>query len=496
MTAYHQLETRFRRIGAIEGAISMLHWDAAAMMPAGGAAARAEQLASLRLIAHQHLTTPDIGDLLADAEDECDELDEWQRANLREMRRRRVHAAALPDTLVEAESRACSECEAVWRDARAQNDFAAVLPLLERVRCLEREIAATKAEHLGSSPYEALLDQYEPGGSVATIDRLFSEIAGFLPDLLEAALSRQAALPPPPVSSGPFPIELQRRVGMQLMERIGFDFRHGRLDVSAHPFCGGTPDDVRITTRYDESDFARALMGVLHETGHALYQRGLPDAWRLQPVGRARGMAVHESQSLLLEMQVCRSRAFLTFAAPILREAFAGDGPGWDADALFRRQIRVHRGLIRVDADEVTYPAHVILRYRLERAMLAGDLVPADLPGAWADGLCQLLGIVPSSDREGCLQDIHWYDGVWGYFPTYTLGALIAAQLFEAAREAIPDVLEAIAQGEFAPLLGWLREQVHSKGSLLSTAEMLESVTGRPLGTASFERHLLDRYLN
>jgi carboxypeptidase Taq len=194
-------------------------------------------------------------------------------------------------------------------------------------------------------------------------------------------------------------------------------------------------------------------------------------------------------------MQVCRSRAFLTFAAPILREAFAGDGPGWDAETLHRRQIRVQRGLIRVDADEVTYPAHVILRYRLERAMIAGELVPADLPRAWAEGLQQLLGIAPANDREGCLQDIHWYDGVWGYFPTYTLGALIAAQLFEAAREAVPDVLGAIAQGEFAPLLGWLRDYVHSKGSLLSTAELVEGATGRPLGTASFERHLHDRYL-
>jgi carboxypeptidase Taq len=411
------------------------------------------------------------------------------------MQRRRVHAAALPETLVEAESRACSECEAVWRNARAQNDFAAVLPLLERVLRLEREIAAIKAKHLGSSPYEALLDQYEPGGSVAMIDRLFDELTRFLPDLLEAILTRQAAFPSPPAPSGPFPVELQRRVGMQLMEHIGFDFTRGRLDVSAHPFCGGTPDDVRITTRYDEHDFARALMGVLHETGHALYQRGLPAEWRLQPVGRARGMAVHESQSLLLEMQVCRSRAFLTFAAPILREAFAGDGPGWDAEALHRRQIRVQRSLIRVDADEVTYPAHVILRYRLERAMIAGDLMPADLPGAWAEGLRQLLGITPTDDREGCLQDIHWYDGVWGYFPTYTLGALIAAQLFEAARETIPDVLEAIARGEFSPLLGWLREKVHSKGSLLSTAELVEGATGRPLGTASFERHLHDRYL-
>jgi carboxypeptidase Taq len=376
-----------------------------------------------------------------------------------------------------------------------ENDFAAVLPGLERILRIEREIAAVKAERLGTSPYEALLDQYEPGASVAEIDRLFDEIAGFLPDLIEDALNRQAA-PPSAPPSGPFPIETQRHLAMLLMERIGFDFAHGRLDISAHPFCGGTPDDVRITTRYNDNDFARALMGVLHETGHALYQRGLPAEWRLQPVGRARGMAMHESQSLLLEMQVCRSRAFLTYAAPMIRVAFGGDGPEWEVDALYRRQIRVRRGFIRVDADEVTYPAHVILRYRLERAMLAGDLHPAELPDAWATGMRELLGVAPDNDREGCLQDIHWYDGNWGYFPTYTLGALIAAQLFEAARRDVPGLMQAIAEGEFAPLLGWTRQQVHSKGSLLSTAELVETATGQPLGTATFERHLRDRYLS
>ena len=495
MTAYRQLETRFRQIGTIEQAISVLHWDTAAMMPSGGATARAEQLATLRLIAHQHLTEPKIERLLIEAEAAGDPLDNWQRANLREMRRRWRHAAAVPGALVEAESRACSVCEAVWRKARAKNDFAAALPGLQQVLHLEREIAAIKAERFGTSPYEALLDQYEPGGSVATIDHLFDEIASFLPDLLDGVLTRQAGLPSPPTPAGPFPVEAQRRVAMRLMERIGFDFAHGRLDVSAHPFCGGTPDDVRITTRYNESDFAKALMGVLHETGHALYQRGLPAAWRLQPVGRARGMAVHESQSLLLEMQVCRSRAFLAFATPILRGAFGGDGPGWEADALHQRQIRVRRGLIRVDADEVTYPLHIILRYRLERAMIAGELAPAELPGAWAEGLRAVLGVAPNTDREGCLQDIHWYDGNWGYFPTYTLGALIAAQLFEAARHDVPDLTQAIAAGEFSPLLGWLSDKVHSKGSLLSTGELVEDATGRPLGAASFERHLRDRYL-
>jgi carboxypeptidase Taq len=495
MTAYRVLEQRFRRLGAIEQAISVLHWDTAAIMPEGGAAARADQLATLRLIAHQHLVAPEIETMLAEADAASDELGEWQRANLREMRRRWLHATTVPGALVEAESRACSECEAVWRRGRLENDFAAVLPGLERILHIERQIAALKAERLGTSPYEALLDQYEPGASVAEVDRLFNEIADFLPDLIEAALSRQVALPSAP-PSGPFPTATQRRLAMRLMERIGFDFAHGRLDISAHPFCGGTPDDVRITTRYNEDDFAGALMGVLHETGHALYQRGLPVEWRLQPVGRARGMAMHESQSLLLEMQVCRSRAFLTYAAPIIREAFGGDGPEWEVDALYRRQIRVRRGFIRVDADEVTYPAHVILRYRLERAMLAGDLDPAELPGAWAAGMREMLGVAPDTDREGCLQDIHWYDGNWGYFPTYTLGALIAAQLFEAARGEVPGLMQAITEGEFAPLLGWARERVHSKGSLLSTAELVETATGRPLGTASFERHLRDRYLS
>jgi carboxypeptidase Taq len=422
-------------------------------------------------------------------------LDPWQRANLREMTRRRGHAAAVPGSLVEALSRVSSECEMAWRKARPANDFAAVLPLLDDMLRLQREVAAVKAECLGVSPYEALLDRYEPGGSVTVIDRLFDEIANFLPDLIEAALTRQAALPPLPDPPGPFPIAAQRRAAVRLMEAVGFDFAHGRLDVSAHPFCSGTPEDVRITTRYDEEDFTKALMGVLHETGHALYKRNLPQHWLLQPVGAARGMAIHESQSLLLEMQACRSPAFTRFAAPILREVFAGNGPAWQAEAFHRRQIRVSRSLIRVEADEVTYPAHVILRYRLEQAMLAGDLVPRGLPGAWADGLRALLGVAPSDDRDGCLQDIHWYDGSWGYFPTYTLGALIAAQLFEAARDTIPDLMEQIAAGDFVPLFAWLRDRVHSQGSLLSTAELVESATGHPLGTASFERHLHSRYL-
>jgi carboxypeptidase Taq len=495
MRAYSQLEARFRRLGAVEEAIAVLHWDAAAMMPSGGGEARAEQLATLRLIAHEQLTAAEIGGLLAAAEAESASLDQWQFANLREMRRRWRHATAVPGGLVEALSRACSRSEAVWREARPADDFAAALPGLEEVLSLTREVAAAKAQALGTAPYEALLDQYEPGASTATIDGLFGEIEAFLPPLLGQILERQASRPAPPAPRGPFPIAAQRRAAVALIQRIGFDFAHGRLDQSAHPFCGGTPDDVRLTTRYDEADFSPALMGVLHETGHGLYERGLPPEWLRQPVGEARGMAMHESQSLFLEMQVCRGPAFAAFTAPILRECFGGAGDAWEPEAVYRRQIRVQPGPIRVDADEVTYPAHVILRHRLERAMLAGDLLPRDLPGAWAEGLRRAIGITPPSDREGCLQDIHWYDGAWAYFPTYTMGALIAAQLFATARRAVPELLQTIERGEFRPLLDWLRTHIHAKASLLSTAELVEAATGAPLGAAAFERHLRDRYL-
>jgi carboxypeptidase Taq len=412
------------------------------------------------------------------------------------MRRLWRHATAVSEDQVEALSRAVSACEATWRDARADSDFAAVAGKLEAVLALVRETAAAKAEALGLSPYDALLDEYEPDGRAQEIDRVFADLEAFLPDFLAAVLDRQRRLPPPSMPAGPFPIERQRALGVRLMTRLGFDFEHGRLDVSLHPFCGGTPDDVRITTRYDEADFTSALMGVLHETGHALYERGLPERWRRQPAGQARGMSLHESQSLLVEMQVCRSRPFLGFAAPLLREAFEAEGPAWEADNLYRLYTRVEPGFIRVDADEVTYPAHVILRYRLERAMVAGDLAVADLPGAWNEGHGKLLGLVPPDDRRGCLQDIHWYDGAWGYFPTYTLGAMTAAQLFAAALAADPGIEPGIARGDFVALFAWLRRNVHGKGSLLSTPALLEEATGRRLDADVFKAHLRRRYLD
>ncbi|TWT02080.1 carboxypeptidase M32 [Reyranella sp. CPCC 100927] len=492
--AYHDLEARFRRLSAIEGALAILGWDRATMMPAGSAEDRGEQTATLGVLAHEILTASQVGDLLAAAE-AAGGLDAWQTANLREMRRGWIHATALSPALVEAMARATTKCEMAWRAARPKNDFASLKPHLQAVLDLVRETAQAKADKLGLSTYDALLDQYEPDGRAARIDALFAELEAFLPDLLQRVLQHQAARPAALPLPGPFPIEAQRQLGIEMMKAVGFDFGKGRLDVSAHPFTGGTPDDVRLTTRYDESDFARALMGVLHETGHAMYEAGLPAAWRHQPVGRARGMALHESQSLLLEMQACRGRAFITFAAPRMRAAFGGTGRAWDADNVLRLYTVVKPGFIRVDADEVTYPLHVILRYRLERALIAGDLALDDLPAAWNDGMQRSLGIRPPTDAEGCLQDIHWPDGAWGYFPTYTLGALAAAQLFQAAGAADPDIEPGLARGDFAPLYRWLRTNVHAKGASASTDDLLRAATGTPLAAAAFRRHVEQRYL-
>ena len=492
MGAYAALKDRFRRAALIGDAAGILGWDRAVVMPDGSAGARAEQMAALRLAGREILTAPDMADLLDEAAEEP--LDGWQAADLREMRREWVRSAAVPPRLVEARTRANTACEMAWRTARPASDYAAVLPLLEEVVRLTVEAGQALSAALDVPPYDALLDGFEPGGRSADIDPVFDDLAAFLPGFTDAVIGRQAARPPLPLE-GPFPADRQEALGRRFMAALGFDFSKGRLDVSHHPFTGGAADDIRITTRYDEADFLTGLYAVLHETGHAQYAAGLPRNRRHRPVGRARGMTLHESQSLLIEMQVCRSAAFMAWAAPLMAEAFGGAGPAWSAENLLALVTRVERGFIRVDADEATYPAHVILRYRLETAILAGDLALTDLPGAWNDGIEALLGIRPPDDRRGCLQDIHWYSGAWGYFPTYTLGAMAAAQLYAAAKAADGGIEPALAEGDFAPLYAWLRPNAHEQGSRYGTGDLLERATGHPLDAAAFKAHLAKRYL-
>ena len=497
MQSYQTLEKRFARIADIDNARGILNWDNDTIMPAGAARGRAEQVATLSVIGHELLTAPDMPELLFRAGD--DGLDGEQRANLAEMRRLHAHGSAVPPDLVEAASRAASLCERTWREARARSDFTSLLPSLAEVLNRQRDIASAKGEALGLAPYDALLDEFDPSNRQALIDPVFAELRAGLPGLLAAVVEHQSRQPHPLPLEGPFPVERQKSLAGRLMLAAGFDAERGRLDVSTHPFCGGATDDVRITTRYDEDDFAGALMGVLHETGHALYEQGRPRSWLSQPAGRARGMTLHESQSLLIEMQACRSEPFIAWLAPLLCEAFSknGDkqGQAWEADNLHRRLTRVSPGFIRVDADEVTYPAHVLVRYELEKRMIAGDLALSDLPDAFNAGIRELLGLSVPDDRRGVLQDIHWPAGLWGYFPTYTLGAIAAAQFFDAACRDVPALPDCLRHGDFTSLLGWLRPRVHERGSLATTDEILRDATGSSLSAAVYQRHLRRRYL-
>jgi carboxypeptidase Taq len=492
---YKELETRFEELHHLGHALSMLRWDEAAMMPRGGGDARGEAMATIAALVHQKLTAPAVGELLDKAEASSARLNAWQQANLREMRRMQVRAGALPESLVRALQIATTRCEQTWRAAHATNDWDAVAAQLAEVLMLVREKAAALGDALKLAPYDALLEGFESGTRAGEVARVFDDLKEFLPDFVSRVIERQCE--PLPLR-GPFPRERQRNLGEMMMRVLGFDFHHGRLDVSHHPFCGGVPDDTRITTRYSDDDFLESLMAVFHETGHALYQQGLPVDWRRQPVGKSLGAVVHESQSLFVEMQVARSRAFMEFVAPHFHYHLADENSdgAWNADNLHAHTIRVRRSYIRVDADEVTYPLHVILRFELERALIAGELTVADIPDAWNERMTRYLNLSTEGNlKDGCMQDVHWFAGLFGYFPAYTLGALMAAQWFAAASAAIADLDVQIAAGEFATLIGWLRQEIHGRGQLKSARELLTEVTGQALDLHHFKAHLERRYL-
>lgn len=496
--SYLELREHFRRLGHLSEVAAIVEWDQAVNMPAAAGPSRALAMAGVARLRHELVADPRVGDWLSEAEGN-EGLTGWEIANLREMRRVHTRATAIPADLIQASTQADKESEQAWRRCRAENDFVSYAPYLERVVELKRQVAHALAEHLAIQPYDALVDEFEPGITSAQIDALFEPLVGFLPEFTDRVLERQAERPCLALS-GPFPIEAQRRLGLQLMQSVGFDMSAGRLDVSHHPFCGGVPRDVRITTRYDEADFTSALMGILHECGHGKYEQGLPPEWEHQPVGLARGMALHESQSLLLEMQVCRGPQFIAFAAPRIRDAFPRAVTAWpesySIENLTALATRVRRSLIRVDADEVTYPAHVLLRYDLERRLIAGSLRVRELPEAWDDRMRSLLGLgVSGNDKDGCLQDVHWPSGAFGYFPLYTVGAMIAAQLFASAKRVMPTLLDSIGAGDLTPLDGWLRENVWRWASRYSTNELLVRATGESLNPLCFIDHLTARYL-
>ena len=491
---YEQLEQEFRRLHAFRGALSLLRWDAAVMMPRGSADVRGEQLAALETEHHALLTTPKVARLLERAEAAASQLDDWPLANLHEMRRQRDHAIATPPSLIARLAKATARAEVYWVEARKAGDFKILAPHLEEVVHLVRDKAALLGQARGLAPYDALVDGFTPGVTMADIDTIFKALSRKLPGLINQAIEVQAVHAPVPLP-GKFTAARQRSLCVDVLKALGFPFDRGRLDESEHPFTEGVPGDIRVTTRFDLSDPFSGLLGAVHETGHAMYDLGLPVKWRDQPVGRDRGLALEESQSLLFEMNLCRSRSFVKYLRPLLEKYLQVSGPEWEEGNLYRHLIRVRRSTIRMDADELTYPVHIMLRYELEKKILEGSLPVADLPEAWNANLEQRLNIRPGSDVDGCLQDIHWAVGHFGYFPSYALGAVIAGQLNEAMRAARPALDEEIAAGQFGGVMDWLRDNVHGVGGRLPVQELMKQATGKPLTAAAYLRYLEAKYL-
>jgi len=485
--SYQTLIERMKDIGRLSGVSQLLDWDQETYMPRGGVAARAEQSALLAGLIHERLVADETRRLLDDVTVHDDDF--VAVTNVREARRVYERASRIPTELVKEIAHTSSLAKDAWGEARSRDEFARFSPWLIKLVALKRRVADLIGYE--TEPYDALMDEFEPGAKAAVLETIFAELR----EKTVALLQRIQASPRPPddtILSQTFPEERQRVLSSRMAEAVGFDLARGRADVSAHPFCTtiGGPLDVRITTRYQERFLPSALFGTLHECGHALYEQGLPEGRRGEPIGEAVSLGIHESQSRLWENLVGRSRAFWKFHYSSLLELFPDTLYNVSLDDFYRAINKVKPSLIRVEADEVTYNLHIILRFELERALFRDRLSVEDLPSAWNEGMTQTVGVTPKRDADGCLQDIHWSMGAFGYFPTYTLGNLYAAQFFERAREDVPDLFDAIADNDHRPLLQWLRENIHQHGRRFRAGELVLRVTGRPLSCDSFVRYV------
>ena len=487
---YDTLIELVRETQTLASVQELLDWDQETYMPPNGVTARAEQLATLAKTTHERQTDPRIGELLDKIDGTLN--DPLQAANLRETRRDYDRAVKIPSDLVARIAKAGSHAQKAWAKAREQSAFSKFEPHLVKLLDLKREVA----ELIGyeGEPYDALLDEFEPGERAETVAKVFADLRGPLSEFVRQ-IAEASSRPDESIVRREFPRPAQEAFARKLAEAVGFDFESGRIDVSTHPFCSGaTPSDVRLTTRYNERHFSPAIFGVLHETGHGLYQQGLDSAHMFTPMGSAVSLGIHESQSRLWENMVGRSRAFWEHFYPDCRAAFPAALGDVSLDRFVGAINAVQPSLIRVEADEVTYNLHIILRFELERAMVSGKLAVRDIPDAWNAKMQEVLGITPANDAEGCLQDIHWSFGAFGYFPTYALGNLYAAQFYAAAQRDLGDLTDQIRRGTFKNLLDWLRVNIHRHGQRYRAAELVERVTGKPLSTGPFLSYLRDKF--
>jgi carboxypeptidase Taq len=488
------LKSKLAEVSDLKRATAVLGWDQQTYMPPGGAAARSEQLATLERLSHEMFTSTEVGELLEAAGDEVSQLayNSDEASLVRVSRRDYEKARKIPSSLVAELARTASMGMQVWVKAKAQSDFGGFQPALEKIYQLQRDLANCLGyeEHL----YDALLDQYEPGLKTTLLRDLFAGLKEKLVPLVQS-ISQNLQEVDDLVLHRTYDAQKQWDFGMEVLKRFGYDLDRGRQDKSVHPFTTSfSINDVRITTRIDKDFLPSALFGTLHECGHGLYEQGVSRALERTPLSGGASLGIHESQSRLWENLVGRSRGFWKFFFPRLQSAFPEALSDVSQESFYRAINRVQPSLIRVEADEVTYNLHVLLRFELEVAVLGDEVKVADLPEAWNSKMKSYLGVVPSDDSQGVLQDVHWSNGLIGYFPTYTLGNLVSVQLFDAARRERPVILEQLEKGEFSELLAWLRERVHQFGRKFLPTELVKQATGQHLQAGPYMDYLKSKY--
>ena len=493
-TLYAELVEHLRTTAILESCGSVLGWDEQTYLPPGGAEHRANQMSLLSGLTHEQRTASHVGELLGELEQaDLGPADGPMAVNVREARRDYDRATKLPKKLVEEMSRVTSLGQQAWIEARKQKAFPQFLPWLEQIVTLKREEAKALG-YEGGVPYDALLDRYEPAAKTAEVTKAFAALRDELVPLV-AAIRDSSKMPDRELITRSYPLESQRKFGIAAATKIGFNFNEGRLDEAAHPFCSGFgPGDCRLTTRYDEHHFPGAFFGTLHEAGHGMYEQGLNREAYGTPMGEAVSLGIHESQSRMWENFVGRSLAFWQHFYGPAQEAFP-EALGSVALEDFHFAVNdVQPSFIRVEADEVTYNLHIMLRFEMEQPLIAGDLKPADVPGVWNEKFQQFFDLTPPHDSLGCLQDIHWSAGLIGYFPTYALGNMYAAQFFESAQKELGDLSAQFVKGEFAPLLSWLNKNIHHRGRQYPPTELVRVVTGESLSHKPLMAHLHGKY--
>jgi carboxypeptidase Taq len=494
MIKFETLKTHLAEIQDLQTAAAVLRWDQQTYMPPGGAETRAMQLATLAQTAHKRFVSDEIGQLLTDLQAELAgaEYDSFEASLVRVARRDYDRQRKLPPELVAELAKARALGHAAWEKARAASDFGAFQSHLETII----DLTIQMAEALGYQDriYDALLDRFEPEMNTTQVESLFNELKAGLVPLVRAIAERQEAVDDS-IFAQEFDEGKQWDFGIEVIKRIGFDLTRGRQDRAAHPFTTGfSPGDVRLTTRVYRDQFKVALFATIHEMGHGTYEQGYDRSLDRTPLSAAASLGVHESQSRMWENLVGRSRSFWSYWLPRLKEYFPLQLEGIGVETFYRAINRVEPSLIRVEADEVTYNLHIFLRFEIENLMLERKIKTADLPELWNTKMKEYLGIRPDSDANGVLQDVHWSDGLVGYFPTYSLGNLLSAQFYNQAISELPDIPARIEQGDYAPLLHWMQEHIHKQGAKFTPAELVERVTGGPIRTEPFLAYVKAKY--